>query len=250
MAVTVAGARRIDYLSIPIHDLPEDRLEEAVRDMIDHGGKHQIVLVDAWDLIKARHNHEFARILHNASLVIPTTRGIQRVCGFLKRPVPTIYMPFEFIIKLLGILERYRKSVYLLGSTHQAIQTSASNLRVSFPGLNIVGRCSSQYKKEAEENIVLAIKKASPSLLLVGNGVKGRNRWVLDNQKNFSDGISLYCRDCYEIFAGKKRRLTRAAWMRGAYILPGLLTHPWRILRLFVYFYFLFVLLIARIRKA
>lgn len=250
MAVTVAGARRIDYLGIPVHDLPEDRLEEAVRDMLDNGGKHQIVLVDAWDLIKARHNQEFARILHNASLVIPTTRGIQRVCGFLKRPVPAAYMPFEFIIKLLGVLERYRKSVYLLGSSHQAIQTSASNLRVSFPDLNIVGRCSGRYKKGAEENIVLAIKKAAPSLLLVGNGVKGGNRWILENQKSFSDGIKLYSKDCYEIFAGKKRRLTRAAWMRGAYILPGLLAHPWRILRLFVYLYFGLVLLLARIRKA
>jgi N-acetylglucosaminyldiphosphoundecaprenol N-acetyl-beta-D-mannosaminyltransferase len=250
MAATVAGARRIDYLTVPIHDLPEEHLEEAVRDMLENGGKHQIVLVNTWDLLRARRNHEYARILHNASLVIPTTRGIQRVCRFLKRPVPERYVPFEFIIKLLGILERYRKSVYLLGSTHRSIQISASNLRTSFPGINIVGRCAGYYKRPAEENIVLAIKKASPSLLLTGAGIKGRERWLLEKQNSLSDGLSLYCGDCFEIFAGKKPRISRESWDRGSYMLPVLLKHPWRLLRGFVYLFFGLVLLVARIRRA
>ena len=250
MAATVAGARRIDYLTIPVHDLPEERLDEAVRNMLATGGQHQIVLVNTWDLLRARRNHDYARVLHNASLVIPTTRGIQQVCRFLRRPVPAHYAPFDFVIKLLGVLERYRKSVYLLGSTHRSIQISASNLRTSFPGVNIVGRCAGYYKRPAEENIVMAIRKASPSLLLVGNGIRGKERWLLEKRTLLSEGIMLSCGDCFEVFAGKKRRISRESWDRGSYVLPMLLTRPWRLLRGFVYLIFALVLLVARIRRA
>ena len=250
MAAKVAGTRHIDFLSVPVHDLPDEKFEEAVRGMLEEEGKHQIVLVDTWDLMKARRNHEYARILQNASLVIPTTKGVQRICRFLKRPVPSIYMPYDFIIRLLGWLEHYRKSVYILGSTHRNIQISASNLRTSFPGLNIVGRCAGNYKRPAEENIILAIRKASPSLLLVGRGIKGRDKWILENQKTLADGIFLYGDDCFEIFAGKKRRVSRESWDRGTYVLTRLFKKPWRVLRGIVYLFFGFSLLAARIRKA
>ncbi|WP_319559883.1 WecB/TagA/CpsF family glycosyltransferase [Marispirochaeta sp.] len=250
MAVTVAGARRIDFLSVPVHDLPEENLDSAVREMLERGGKHQIVLVETWDLIRARHNQEYARILNNASLVIPVTRGIGRVCRFLKRPVPATYMPFDFIIKLLGCLERYGKSVYLLGSTHANIQVSTSNLRTSFPGINIVGRCSGYYKRPVEENILLAIRKASPSLLLVGRGVKNREKWLLENRSRLSDGMYIYCGDCFDIFAGKKKRIPRDSWEKGRYLLPLLIKRPWRTLRIFGYLLFSLAMLSARIRKA
>ena len=250
MAVKVAGTRRIDFLSVPVHDLPEENLDAAVREMLERGGKHQIVLVETWDLIRARHSHERARILQEASLVIPVTRGTGRVCRFLKRPVPATYMPFDFIIKLLGCLERYGKSVYLLGSTHGNIQISTSNLRTSFPGLNIVGRCAGHYKRPAEENILLAIRKASPSLLLIGRGIKGREKWLLENRDRLSEGIYIYCGDCFEIFAGKKKRISRESWEKGRYVLPLLLKRPWRTLRGFAYLFFSFAMLSARIRKA
>ena len=250
MEVKVAGARHIDFLSVPIHNLPEESLDAAVRSMLDTGGKHQIVLVSTWDLLKGIRNQEYRRVLLNASLVIPVTPGVGKICRFLKRPVPATYMPYEFTIKLLGWLEHYRKSVYLLGGSHKVIQTSASNLRTSFPGLNIVGRCSGYFKRPAEENIMLAIKKASPSLLLTGRGVKGGDRWLLDKQKTLSDGISLYGGDCFEVFAGKRRKPTRKAWQNGSYLIPTLAKKPWRLLRGVVYFFFGFRLLIARIRKA
>ena len=249
MAVKVAGTRRIDFLSVPVHDLPEENFDGAVREMLERGGKHQIVLAETWDLIRARHNHDYARTLMEASLVIPVTRGTERVCRFLKRPIPTTYMPFDFIIKLLGCLERYGKSVYLLGSTHGNIQISASNLRTSFPGLNIVGRCAAYYKRPAEENILLAIRKASPSLLLAGKGLKGREKWLLEKRDKLADGIYIYCGDCFEVFAGKKKRISKVSWEKGRYILPLLFKRPWRVLRCFGYFFFSIAMLSARIRK-
>ncbi len=250
MESKVAGAKHIDFLSVPVHHMPEEGLDEAVRGMLEDGEKHQIVLVSTWDLMRGLRNQEYRRVLMNASLVIPVTPGVAKICRFLHRPVPATYMPYEFIIKLLGWLEHYRKSIYILGGSHQVIQTSASNLRTSFPGLNIVGRCAGYYKRPAEENIMLAIRKATPSLLLTGKGIKSGDKWLLEKQKSLSSGISLYGGDCFEVFAGKRRKPSRKSWERGSYVIPTLLKKPWRLLRGIIYFFFGFRLLIARIRKA
>jgi len=240
---------RIYLLNVPVDVLPEDEIEAKIRYLLDDSANHQIVLLTLRDLLRARGKSEFAKTVREASLVIPISKSILRGARFLGRSVPVRYMPFSFVIKLLGVLEKYGKSLYLVGSTPENLHVSASNIRDSFPGLRIVGRYAGFFSPQREEDIVLAIRKASPSLLLVGPGVKGRSRWIHARKQELRAKLALWCGECFDIFCGRKKRVTYKSWERGTYRLGQLVRHPWRVLMVFPYAYFILLLLIAKLRK-
>lgn len=241
--------KRIFIFDVPIDILPEEDFEDTIRDLLIDKGQHQVIFLSFDGLLKARRNNEFARTVAAASLVIPTSKRIVRAARFLKRPEPVRYMPFNFVIKLLGTLEKYKKTLYLAGMKPASLQIVSGNLRASFPGLSIVGRCAGYFKKNVENDITLAIKKASPSLLLCGNGIPGKNVWIYRNMKNFNTGLFLWCGECFEIFSGKKERISQENWNGNLFWFIKFFQKPWRVWKVLPYFGYLFLLLIEKIKK-
>jgi N-acetylglucosaminyldiphosphoundecaprenol N-acetyl-beta-D-mannosaminyltransferase len=245
----VGGRKRISLLNVPVDIVPEDILEDVVNDLLLDKGKHQIVFLTLRGLLKARGNSEYADTVRRASLVIPVSKRIVRGAKFLGRIEPVRYMPFEFAIKLLGVLEKYHHSLYLAGSKPSELQITTKNLRDSFPGLGIVGRYAGYFKKEVEDNMILAIKKAAPSLILVGNGIPGRSNWFLKNMKNLNPGIFLWCGNCFDIFSGKKKKISKKSWKRGSFVIWEIFRKPWKVFMIFPHMYYLLLLLVYKIRK-
>ena len=181
--------KRIEILNVPIDIVPPEALEPLLTGMLSNNEFNQIVLLRLKDLMRARRNHEFRGTLQRAALVIPISKSLVGGVAFLKKGKASRYMPFDFIIRLLGILEKNAGSVYLLSSTPKELQKTEHNLKASFPGLRVVGRYNGFFPKTAVEDIILAIKKSSPSLLLAGRGVKGKDLWLAANRSNFNPGI-------------------------------------------------------------
>ena len=144
--------------------------------------------------------------LRSSRLNIPITTAVSFAASYLKRERPPIANPFTFTIRLLGTLERQGRSVYVLGSRKKNILKSESNLKTSFPGLHIVGRYAGTFSQQEEKNIILAVRKSSPSLLLTGKGLKGNNLWLYRHRKEFPRGLSMWGRSCFEVFSGKKSK--------------------------------------------
>lgn len=248
-AKIVGGRKRILLLNVPVDIVPEDILEDVVNDLLLDKGKHQIVFLTLRGLLKARGNSEYADTVRRASLVIPVSKRIISGAKFLGRSEPVRYMPFEFAIKLLGVLEKFHHSLYLAGSKPAELQITTNNLRDSFPGLGIVGRYAGYFKKEVEDSMILAIKKAAPSLILVGNGIPGRSNWFLKNMKNLNPGIFLWCGDCFDIFSGRKKKISKKSWERGSFVIWESFKKPWKVFMILPHLYYLLLLLIYKIRK-
>ena len=243
------SSKRIYLLDIPVDSISLDNLEAKTKEMLSDKQVHQIVFITTLDLLKARRNAEYEQCLRNASLVIPTTKGLISGANFVKKKKLIRHMPFEFVIRLLGALENQNQSLYLLGQKQQELTTVENNLRTSFPKLRIVGRYVGFFPRELQGDIITAIKKASPSLLLVGRGLLGRDMWVYSMRKHLNPGIILWCSECFEIFSGKKERTPKAAWESGTYRISDLFRRPWRFLRIFVYLYYGILLIIHRIKE-
>jgi len=230
--------------------LPEKDIEETIGNYLDDQGKHQIVFLTLWDLLRSRGNSDFARTVREAGLVIPTSKSIKKAARFLGLREPVRYMPFAFVIRLLGVLEKHGKSVYLVGLHPEALHIASANLRDSFPGLQIVGRYAGFFSNEREKDVVTAIKKAGPSLVLAGPGVKKGRLWFRKHRKELPPGLALWCGECFEIFSGKRSKPAEKSWNRGTYWLRDIIRRPWTILRVFYYSYFLLLLLIYRIKDS
>ena len=237
-------------LTVPLDIVPDDEIEGRLSSLLADGERHQIVLLSAWDFVRARGNNEYANAVRKASVIFTSSKLVVWSARFLRRRDVPRYMPFDFVIRILTILEKMAGSVYLIGGKPSYLQSAASNLRGSFPGLQIVGRCAGYFPRSLEENILLAIKKAAPSLLLAGKGVPGKEKWLLSRKKELAPGLALWCGNCLEVFAGVKAKTSRELWLKGLDFLPELIRKPWRIVRGLVYMWCLLVLVFTRMRHA
>lgn len=241
--------QRITFMKIPVDILEDNDLENRILKMLENGKSNQIVFLSFFDFFKGRRNKDFRRLLEDAALVLPTSSLLTGGIKFLFGPNTSPYINYDFILRLLSILERNKKSIYIIGSTRKNIITSEKNLRDSYPGLQLVGRSSSFFKKDSEQDITLAMKKSSPALILAGSGLKEQNKWLYKNREKFNPGITLWNPDCFEIFSGKKKRPSRNVSGRFFSRLGKSIFKPWRIFLLFPFLYYYLLLFIYKIFK-
>ncbi len=240
--------KRVSILKVPVDILAEEDIEDVVKSMFSDGRNHQIVLLSLWDLMKARRFADFRTMINGASLVIPISSAIVKAARFLKRAEPVRYQPFDFVIKLLNVLDRWNKTVYLFGGTRKTLAKAERNLRDTYPNVRIVGRYHGWYPKAMEPAIVEAARKATPTLLLVGQGVPGRERWIPRAMKAFNSGLYLWCSDLFDVFAERSPKPSRALFDKGLEWLPYTARHPWKAVRFLTFLRFKFLLLWYRIR--
>jgi N-acetylglucosaminyldiphosphoundecaprenol N-acetyl-beta-D-mannosaminyltransferase len=240
---------RLNLLKVPLDIVPEDRIDEVVYDLVKSGEGKNIVLLSLWDLLRARRSGEYRSFVLGAALVIPISKSLVRGARFLTGKTPVRYMPFNFVIKLLSALELREYSLYIIGGKPKVLKKAEKNIRETFPRLRIVGRYPGGFKRIEEPSILQAIRKASPSLLMIGKGVHGGERWIARNNTHLNGALRLWCSDLLDIFAERKRRPSEAIFNHGLEGIGFCFQNPLRFFRIFPFFYYKLLLLIYRIFK-
>jgi len=240
--------QRVNLLRVPIDIIAPDQLGGVVYDLLKENKEHNIVLLSLWDLLRARRNTDYRTYVTRASIVIPISKSLVRGVKFLKGKKAIRYMPFDFVVSLLTTLEQREFSCYLLGGKTKILLKTERNIRQTFPRLRIVGRFPGHFKKHDEATIIKAIKKASPSLLLVGKGVRGREKWIAKNNLSLgTGGLRLWCSDIFDVFAEKKKHPSRGAFNHGMEWIGYCFQKPIKFLRFFPYMYYNLLLLIYKL---
>ncbi|GHU15921.1 UDP-N-acetyl-D-mannosamine transferase [Spirochaetia bacterium] len=234
---------RISLLKVGIDIVAQDRLTELVHELLAAGGGQNIVLLSLSDLLRARRNGEYRTYVQNAALVLPISKSLIGGIRFLTGKKAVRYMPFDFVVSLLTILETREFSLYLLGGQRRILQKTEKNIRQTFPRLRIVGRFIGAFKRHEEAGILEAIRKASPSLLLVGKGVRGEEQWIARHTGQLGNGLRLWCSDLYDVFAERRRRPSRKTFDRGMEWIGYCFQNPLRFFRIFPWFGYKILLL-------
>jgi N-acetylglucosaminyldiphosphoundecaprenol N-acetyl-beta-D-mannosaminyltransferase len=240
---------RIDLLKVPIDIIPAEKLEEVVFELLRDGSGKNIVLLSIWDLMRARRNPEYREYITNAALVIPISKSLVRGARFLRGKQPVRYMPFNFIVSLLTILEKREFSVYLLGGKAQVLTKNEKHIHETFPSLRIIGRSPGYFKKHHEDLLIQVIRKSAPALLMVNSGVHGGEKWIARNNTKLNSGLRLWCSDIFDVFAARKRRPSNWSFERGLEWIGFCFQKPLRCFRVFIYLYYNILLILNKIRK-
>jgi len=247
---------RIVFLRVPLDIVSPEELPEVIANFIPNEKaayeaqeKRNIVLLSLWDLLRARRNAEYRDYLFNAVLVIPISKSLVSGTKFLTGKKVYRYMPFKFVISLLSILEKREYPLFLRGGKSQVLKKAEKNLRSTFPGLKVVGRCEGKIRKQEEPAVIEAIRKSSPSILLVGKGVRGKELWIARNSSRLNSGFRLWCSDLFEVFAEKKQRPKDAVFEKGLESIGFCFKNPLKFFRVFLFIYYNLLLLFSKISK-
>jgi N-acetylglucosaminyldiphosphoundecaprenol N-acetyl-beta-D-mannosaminyltransferase len=234
---------RISLFKVPIDIVSHGQLGPAIYELLNKGEGQNLVLLSLADLLRARRNGEYRGFVQNAALVIPISKSIVGGIRFLTGKRAVRYMPFDFVVSLLNILEEREFSLFLLGGKLRVLRKTESNIRQTFPRLGIVGRFPAAFKRQEESMVVEAIRKAAASLLLVGKGIRGGERWIARYSARLNPGLRLWCSDLYEVFAERRRRPSRKTFDRGLEFVGYCFQNPLKFFRVFPYFYYKLLLL-------
>ena len=242
---------RIELLGVPVDVCEPQDLSDEIMKILEKPGHKQIVFLTIWDLLRARNKKkDFGDCLRNADLVLPISKSIIKGARFLKLDVPKRYNPFNAVIQILNILDQHYKSLYMLGARKKTLQKAERNVHDTFRQLRIVGRYVGFFPKNAEDDVVQAIFKASPSLVIVGDGIKEKNLWSYHRKDRFSSSIFLYYRDCFGIFAGRIRRVSEKTFDAGKEIWSEIGHNPSYIFLIFPYMWYKMLLICTRLFKS
>ncbi|MBP3710421.1 MAG: WecB/TagA/CpsF family glycosyltransferase [Treponema sp.] len=239
--------QRINVVGVPVDVcLPED-IEGGVLELLAKPGTKQIVFLSIWDLLKARRKNDYGECVRNADLILPISKSIIKGAKFLKKSIPVRYNRFSAVIEMLSVLERHYKSIYLLGAHNLTLQKAESNVRDTFPDLQIVGRCTGYYSRASEDAVVAAIYKAMPSLVLVSEGIKEKDVWAYNRRNCFASSIFVYYRDAFAIFADRKKRMADKIFNSRLEIVVEILHNPFKIFLIFPYLWYTLLLIWHRL---
>jgi len=247
---------RILLLTVPLDIVPPEELPDVVNRILladkksgAQAGKnsHTIILLSLWDLLRARRNNEYRDYVFKADLVIPISKSIISGAKFLTGKKPVRYMPFNFFVSLLTILERREYPLYLLGGKIRVLKKAEKNIHSTFPRLNIIGRCPAGIKKQDEPVVIEAIRKTSPSLLLAGKGIRGGELWLSRHSGSLNAGFRLWCSDLFDVFAERKRRPPDSVFNSGLESIFYCFRNPFKFFRIFLYLYYKLLLIMYKL---
>lgn len=241
------SCKRIEILKVPVDVIIPGQLNEIISELAEQNKFNQIVLLDFPTFMKARRNNDIRKMLYNSALIVPVSKRIISAAKFLKLDELHLYDPFSFVISILSILEKRGKTAYLLGSSPKIMQKAEVSLRTSFPSLRFVGRFAGKFASSQESNLILAIQKSSPTLLLAGKGLKGKNLWLYKRREKLFPGLALWGWNCYEVFGGKKNKPSYSDSSKFIKSFLKTLILPWRILLIFRQIWYWIILLTNRI---
>ncbi len=198
-------ARRLIVCGLPVDDVDPDDGSGIVS--TGTGGKnHHILFLSAFGFARAKLDPRSEGIVRGARLVIPTSRRIAALSRKRTGEAPRIHDPCTFTIRLLGALETAGGSVCLLGGDESLVDSVSSRLELTFPGLHLVGRYPGSMLRRHMADVLRAMRKAAPSLVLAGAPVPGGDGFLPPVMMGMDSGLYLHHPALFRTFAGKSMR--------------------------------------------
>jgi len=220
-------------------DLPSEQQLAALALAWDDDANHQLCFVDTPGFFAAKRPGEYSSMLRSADLVLSKSAALsaraakaasdciasgrslplrsvkiavrrREFLSFFGTPkenqaLNTVYRPVAVLSNLLSTLEERSGSVFLIGGRQAYLAKAESNLRATFPALRIVGRSPGDFGGR-EDQVLRALQKASPDLVLLGSMVRETELWIPRTMRSTKSGIFLQESSIIETLAGIGRK--------------------------------------------
>lgn len=175
------GNHRIELFGLPIDRISLDETVAKIDSFIKSREPHQIVLVNAAKVVKAKKDLLLREIIQTAALVAPDGVPLVWVSKLLGRSLPGRVNGTDLMEKLIPFAVQKQYSIYFLGSTEEIINKVVMQYKELFPTIRIAGFRNGYFSNEEEEEVVNRIRKSNADILFVGMGTPMKEKFVKRN---------------------------------------------------------------------
>jgi len=206
---------------------------ERIAQLVDAGGHHLVATVNPEFVMRARADHEFARVLESADLCLADGSGVvwaaRRQGCTIREPVTGV----DLIPQLAALCARRHFRLFLLGAAQGVASELAAQLRANHPELDVKAHGGSPDSSADSETLAL-IHAHKPHVLLVAYGHPNQELWIDRLSGSLGVPLAIGVGGAFDYLTGRVPRAP--AWMRRAGLewLFRLVRQPWRIRRMAV----------------
>jgi len=224
---------QVRVLGVRVDCLDMDAALERIAQLVDAGGHHLVATVNPEFVMRARVDHEFARVLESADLCLADGSGVvwaaRRQGCAIREPVTGV----DLIPPLAALCASRHFRLFLLGAAEGVAGELASRLRAEHSGLEVAAHAGSPAPSSDAETAAI-ISTYKPHVLLVAYGHPNQELWIDRNCDSLGVAVAMGVGGAFDYLT---ERVPRApAWMRRAGLewLFRLIRQPWRIRRMAV----------------
>ena len=210
-----------------------DAALDRIAQLVEAGGHHLVATVNPEFVMRARADHQFARVLESADLCLADGNGVvwaaRRQGCTIRAPVTGV----DLIPPLAALCARRHFRLFLLGAAPGVAAELASRLRAAQPELEVAAHSGSPDPSSDAETLAL-IQSYKPHLLLVAYGAPRQELWIDRMSDRLGVVVAIGVGGAFDYLTGRVPRAP--AWMRRAGMewLFRLARQPWRIRRMAV----------------
>ncbi|MFF2912255.1 WecB/TagA/CpsF family glycosyltransferase [Paenibacillus sp. NPDC057934] len=167
---------------------------------------HQVITANPIMVMAALDDPAYMKIMQSAELVVPDGTGVVWAANYCRQPVAERVAGFDLLHELLHAGEKYNWKVYLLGSTAEVIQETASRLQSRYPGIVIVGYRDGFFGLAEDDGVIADILEATPDMLFVARGADSQEPWIAKYKSRLAVPIMMGVGGSFDVISGKSRR--------------------------------------------
>lgn len=190
----------------------------------------QVVTINPEMIDNAVKNPEFAKIIHEAELVIPDGIGVEiglKILGHKVRRIAGI----EFARRMIDEFAEAGKSIAFVGAKPEIIEKSVENIKSEVPNADIVYVQDGYFKDE--DRVLSEIKEKQPKLLLVALGSPKQEEFIYKAKKLLPDSLMIGVGGSFDVWSGVVQRAPEIYQKLGLEWLYRTVKEPKRFKRIF-----------------
>jgi N-acetylglucosaminyldiphosphoundecaprenol N-acetyl-beta-D-mannosaminyltransferase len=224
---------QVRVLGVRVDCLDMEAALNRIEQFVDAGGHHLVATVNPEFVMRAKADHDFARVLESAGLCLADGSGVvwaaRRQGCEMREPVTGV----DLIPPLAALCARRHFRLFLLGAAPGVADDLARRLRAEHPELDVAAHAGSP-DPSADAETIAVIRAHRPQVLLVAYGHPNQELWIDRMRDSLGDAVAMGVGGSFDYLTGRVPRAP--AWMRRAGLewLFRLVRQPWRIRRMAV----------------
>ncbi len=207
---------RVEILGIQIDNVSWEEALLRVRDMIRSESSHQIVTPAIEQIVLARRDPEFRRVLKDADFVVADGMPLVFASRWHKTPLQARITGVDLVPAICRIASEENASVFLLGGDEGVAEEAAQKLQEQIPGLRIAGTYFPPFgfekNPEEAEKAIRMVQQAAPKVVFVALGCPKQEKWIHRNKERLGASLLIGIGGAFNMISGREKRAPM--WMQ------------------------------------
>lgn len=195
---------KTEVLGIAFDNLTREQAAQRGAQLLQEPKFHYVATPNPEFILAAQRDRAFQDIINRADLVLPDGIGVVYCAKILGTPLRERVTGIEFAQDMLQALDAMGGRLFLLGAKPDIARRAGENIQKQYPNIIICGTQDGYFTNE--EEVLLRVAAAQPTLLFVCLGAPKQEQWMARWGKHTGARMAIGLGGCLDVFSGETQR--------------------------------------------